>query len=563
MVLLDYIVAAIPMLGILVFVHEFGHFVVAKLCGVRVLKFSLGFGSPIGFGRHRLRWERNGTEYVISWIPLGGFVRMLGESLPGDEVSAAEIPVDARPDEFLESKPAWQKIAITLAGPFMNLALPVVLLTGMLWTGMEKPDSVIGMVESGSPAAEAGLEAGDRIVALDGQPVEWWRQVTRSVRESRPGQELSVEVDRGSEQLLLPLRVGTRDALDPYGEAQEVGWVGLGHDRLPALVGVPDAESPASRSGLRSGDLILRVGEREVEDWAEWRDAYQATIGDFVEIEVAEGLSEEAAHERRTLPALGTLGALGVIPAPILVGAVVEGMPAAEAGLAEGDLVLEVDGRPVGSFHNFADTIRASEGAPLALTYARDGQTRTVELRAVERTVPGLFGIDGMEQTVYQIGLSHALATLPGSRALDRERNPLRAVPRAFWMTVDNVGVMLDGLGKMFSGQVGLDQVRGPITIVQFARKSLDLGWQAYLTMMIFISLNLGILNLLPIPILDGGQLVIHSIEGIKRAPISLRTREFVQQIGFVVLMFLMGLAFWNDLSAQWKKLVDWLSTGL
>ena len=130
-------------------------------------------------------------------------------------------------------------------------------------------------------------------------------------------------------------------------------------------------------------------------------------------------------------------------------------------------------------------------------------------------------------------------------------------------MTGENIVAMLDGLSRMFSGQVGLEQVRGPITIVQFARKSLDLGWQAYLTMMIFISLNLGILNLLPIPILDGGQLVIHSIEGIKRAPISLRTREFVQQIGFVTLMLLMGLAFWNDLSAQWKKLVDWLSTGL
>ena len=130
-------------------------------------------------------------------------------------------------------------------------------------------------------------------------------------------------------------------------------------------------------------------------------------------------------------------------------------------------------------------------------------------------------------------------------------------------MTGENIAAMLDGLSRMFSGQVGLEQVRGPITIVQFARKSLDLGWQAYLTMMIFISLNLGILNLLPIPILDGGQLVIHSIEGIKRAPISLRTREFVQQIGFVTLMLLMGLAFWNDLSAQWKKLVDWLSTGL
>ncbi|MCH2186012.1 RIP metalloprotease RseP [Myxococcota bacterium] len=563
MVLFDYIVAAIPMLGILVFVHEFGHFVVAKLCGVRVLKFSLGFGSPIGFGRHRLRWERNGTEYVISWIPLGGFVRMLGEAIPGDEASAAEIPPDARPDEFLDAKPAWQKIAITLAGPAMNLALPIVLLTGMLWVGMPKPNSVIGLVERGSPAAEAGLEPGDRIVSIDGTPVRWWRQVQRSVRAAEPGQDLEITVDRGGQSLSLVLPVGVRDSLDPYGEAREVGWLGLGHDRLPALIGVPQADSPAALSGLRSGDVVVRVGGVETEDWDSWVQTYAGVVRPTVEVEVAEGLEEDAPRERRTIPALGSVSALGVIPAPILVGAVVPDMPAEEAVPKAGDLVLELDGRPVGSFHHFADTIRASEGAPLSLTYAREGETQTVPLKAVQRTVPGIFGIDGLEETVYQIGLSHAVATLPGPRGLDRERNPLVAIPRAVAMTGENIVAMLDGLSRMFSGQVGLEQVRGPITIVQFARKSLDLGWQAYLTMMIFISLNLGILNLLPIPILDGGQLVIHSIEGIKRAPISLRTREFVQQIGFVTLMLLMGLAFWNDLSAQWKKLVDWLSTGL
>ena len=172
MVLFDYIFAAIPMLGVLVFVHEFGHFIVAKLCGVRVLRFSLGFGSPIGFGRHRMRWERGGTEYVVAWIPLGGFVRLLGGSIPGEGGDTVEEPLDARPDEYLESKPVWQKIAITAAGPLMNLVLPVLIFVVMLWVGIPKTSSVIGMVERDSPALEAGLRVGDQIVAVDGTPVE-------------------------------------------------------------------------------------------------------------------------------------------------------------------------------------------------------------------------------------------------------------------------------------------------------------------------------------------------------------------------------------------------------
>jgi regulator of sigma E protease len=168
-----------------------------------------------------------------------------------------------------------------------------------------------------------------------------------------------------------------------------------------------------------------------------------------------------------------------------------------------------------------------------------------------------------MQEEVLQVGIAHAMASLPGELGLDQERNPLVALPRAVRMTGENIALLLRGLGKLLTLEVSADQVRGPITIIQIARKSLDVGWQAYLSMMIFISINLGVLNLLPIPVLDGGSLVIYAIEGVKRSPISLRTREFVQQLGFMMLVMLMGLAFWNDLSGQWAKFVAWLGTEL
>jgi regulator of sigma E protease len=252
-----------------------------------------------------------------------------------------------------------------------------------------------------------------------------------------------------------------------------------------------------------------------------------------------------------------------VISATVLVSRVVEGMPAEAAGLAAGDLILEVNGKPAGSFRTFLDTVRASDGASLEIAFARDGAVHRVEVTPVLREVPGPFGIDGMQEEVLQVGIVHAMATLPGPLGLDRERNPLVALPRAVRLTGENIALLLRGLSKLVTLQVSADQIRGPITIVQIARKSLDVGWQAYLSMMIFISINLGVLNLLPIPILDGGQLVIHIIEAVKRSPISFRTREYVQQLGFMLLVMLMGLAFWNDLSSQWTKFIEWLTTEL
>ena len=563
MVLFDYIFAAIPMLGVLVFVHEFGHFIVAKLCGVRVLRFSLGFGSPIGFGRHRMRWERGGTEYVVAWIPLGGFVRLLGESIPGEGGDTVEEPLDARPDEYLESKPVWQKIAITAAGPLMNLVLPVLIFVVMLWVGIPKTSSVIGMVERDSPALEAGLRVGDQIVAVDGTPVEWWVEVDRAI-EDHEGTDIDLQVDRAGQILDVNVPLGARSAMDEFGDAESVGWIGLASQRLPALLGVPEADSWAARSGLSSGDRVVAVQGEPVEDWSELSEAYaQAAGNESVAFTVETSTEPDSPQRTVDVPVVGSLSELGVISATVLVGQVVEGMPAEAAGLEPGDLILEVDGRSVGSFLNFADTVRTSGGRALNIMYARDGQVTSVDVKPVVRQVDGPFEIDGMEEDIYQVGIAHAMATLPGTMGLDRERNPLVSFPRAVSMTAENVGLLLRGLGKLLTGEVGANQLRGPITIAQVARKSLDMGWQAYLAMMIFISINLALVNLLPIPILDGGQLMIYVIEGVKRSPLSVQTREWVYQFGFIIIVMMMGLAFWNDLSGQWSKFIDWLGSEL
>ena len=583
MALVDHLFAVIPMLGVLIFVHELGHFLVAKAVGVRVLKFSIGFGAPIGFGRFRLRWVRGGTEYLVGWIPLGGFVRMLGEALPGDEADDLAVPEDARDDEFLEARPVWQKLSIVFAGPVMNLLLPILCLVGILWVGLPRMSAVVGMVEARSPAAEAGLEVGDRIVAVDGEPVAWWDEVVLPIRDRAAGDRLRLEVERAGERQEIEVPLGSLTALDRFGAIADVGWIGLGHRRLPSLVGVPRATSPAAVAGLRSGDRVIGVAGNPVEDWVGLAAAQEAAVDEArargersirwrVERDDAPlvlpgdagAVGEQEAPPPKELElelsALASLEDLGLIPAAILVGLVDPDKPAARAGLQAQDLILEVDGEPIGSFERFAALVQTSGGRPIDVTYSRDGNVATTRLSAEEHVVPGPYEIEGMEQKRYVVGIRSALSTIPGELDLMQVRNPLESIPRAVEMSWQMTADFLEGVGKIFTGQVGTDKLSGPIGIARIARKSLDRGWLEYLSMMMLISINLGILNLLPIPILDGGQAVIYSIEGIKRSPVSLRTREIATQVGLVLIVMLMGRAFWNDLTPFWSQFVRWLS---
>jgi regulator of sigma E protease len=548
---LSYPVALILMLGILIFVHELGHFLVAKACGVRVLKFSLGFGPTIGLGRFRLSWQRGGTEYVVAWLPLGGFVKMLGET--GDPEDDPEAR--AHPEVTLGGKRTWQKLAIVFAGPAMNFLLPVAILAVSLALGVERPAPIVGQVEAGSPAAAAGIAPGDRVLAIDGQPVRWWDQVEERLR-AKPGQTLHLAIEHEGARREVKIAVGERAGLDAFGGVAEVGWSGLGYNPLRAVVGVPALDSVAARAGLRSGDRVTALDGRPIEDWNAFAKAYAAAKAGSVALAVERGDEASPQKLELSLPARGSLAAAGIVPATVLIAKVTPDSPAARAGLAPGDLILAVDGAPVGSFFSFAETVRASRGRPLALTYARDGELHTVEVRAEKQEVENVLGVP---ETQYLIGISPDVRPLPGAVGLDIERNPLKSIPRAVGMTWELTTSLIEGLQKLVTGHLSPRQLSGPIGIAVMARNALELGWAAYLRILIVISVNLAVLNLLPIPVLDGGQAVLYTIEGVKRSPVSLRTREIVQQIGLTVLVLLMGLAFWNDISRHWTSFVDWL----
>jgi regulator of sigma E protease len=591
MTALSFVFAFVLMLGVLIFVHELGHFLVAKLCGVRVLRFSLGFGPPIGIGRFRLAFQRGETEYVAAWFPLGGYVKMLGES-PDEEAEALEHPErsegglraggrgeaepersegglrargrgEAEPERAFNRKPVWQRLLILCAGPGMNLLLPVVIFVAVLAVGMPRPDPVIGTVEPASPAARAGLRVGDRVLAVSGQPVRWWDDVEEAIR-AHAGQSVVLRIARDGADRDIALAVEGRPGLDPYGTRTQVGWAGLGHSRLAAVVGIPAAGSPAAAAGLRSGDRVVSVDGAPVADWDGFVQRYAATREGALRVEVEREAAPGAQAQKLALelPALGSVDALGVVPATVLVAQISPASPAERAGLHPGDLIVSVDGSPVGSFASFSERVRSSGGHPLAIAYARGGQTR--ELRIKPELVDADTGL-GIPEERYLIGITAQATTVAGALGVDQEVNPLRALPRAVAMTAEVTKSFIQGLERLATGEVSRKQLAGPIGIAEIAHSAFERGWQAYLSTLVLISVNLAVLNLLPIPVLDGGQAVLILIEGVKRSPVSVRTREIAQQIGVTLLVMLMALAFWNDLSRHWERFVDWVrqSTGL
>jgi regulator of sigma E protease len=523
-------------LGVLVTLHELGHFLAAKWCGVRVLKFSIGFGNPIGFGRFRLRWLRGGTEYVVAWIPLGGFVKMLGEN-PGEEESPAAL---ADRKHSLPAQPLWKKLTIVLAGPFVNLALPVVYFAALLWIGVPQKEPVIGSVEAGSPAARADLRAGDRLLAVNGREIESWQDVERTIVE-QPGARLAWTVERDGARVERSIQAEARPGLDELLLPGEVGWIGIQHERQEARVVVSDATSPAAQAGLRSGDLVTSVAGRAVADWSELDEALAAAPAQPVAIAVQRGEQKLAL----TLPAGSDLAALGVTPLAFSVESVSDGTPAARAGLEPGDVILAFDGQPVGSFQTFYATVRASEGRALQLEYARGGEIHSVAIAPARVKGEAHEG----EKEVWRIGIAPRPAQTPGVVAERRVRNPLESIPLAVGMTVNVTQQILESLRRVVVGRISLDNIGGPIAIASQSKQAWELGLGAFVSMIVFLSINLGVLNLLPIPVLDGGQAVMFTLEAALRERFSVRARELAQTVGLALLLMLMGVAFYNDIT--------------
>lgn len=430
-------------LAILIFVHEFGHFAVARALGVGVTKFSFGFGPKI------VGVTRGETEYLVSAIPFGGYVRLVGES------ESEELPPDLRARSF-SHKPAWVKMAVVLAGPAGNLLFAFLVFWGVYVVGFPVATARID-VAPGSPAERAGLKSGDLVVAVGGTSVGNWDDLDRRLRRARTGEPLEVEARRDGAAV--------------------------------RAVAVPE---PVERRN-EFGEAVMETG----------------------------------------------IGVEPVMPASI--GDVVPGLPAARAGLAKGDTVLSVGGEPVATWEQMAQRIRASEaGKPLEIVVRRGGATVTLAVRPELQEVATPSGEKRKEP---KIGI------VPGPETTVQRLDPARALVRGAERTWSLMALTAKVVVKLVTRVVPARTLGGPILIAQIAGDQARQGVLDFVIFLGFLSVNLGILNLLPIPILDGGHILFYSIEGLRRKPLSPQAREIAQQIGLAIILMLVVLVFYNDIA--------------
>jgi len=560
------------LVGVLVLIHELGHFTAAKLLDVKVLRFSIGYGRPLV--RVRLRE----TEYQIGAFPIGGYVRILGiESMPDDQggggarttTTAAAAggfgsgfgggPHSPDAGRSFASRPLWQRLVIVFAGPAANLVLPVIIYFVFFAGHTALPASVIGDVLDGGAAARAGLEPGDRVLEIDGQAVRYWEEIENAVRSS-PGKELHLRVSRAGkvfERYVTPIEetIRSRD-----GGRSVQGRVGITHAPFVPLVGVIDARSPAARAGLRTGDLIISVDGHPVRNWTDvqrslGRLARRTSIVYFRGTEVpgvpqlqllsagfADLVPESIVDQK-----LKRQSYTGLEHAEMFVAHVDPGSPADTAGLEPGDLIVALDDKSVPHWIDLDQRLQAEPNKTFKLTWRRAVagkiETRTAELTQVWRKQ-----LDDYNHTVSRLVFGARNDVDRGRGAtVEIEGRFGYALSKAFERTGETISTMTGGFVQLLAGEAPGEALGGPLMMYRVASVSGNQGWDSFLLMLALISVNLGLINLLPIPMLDGGHLLVFAIEGARRRPLSSRARERVQFIGLIVVGLITILALRND----------------
>ena len=540
----------IVLVGVLIFVHESGHFLWAKLFGVRVLTFSLGFGPRVaGF-------SRGGTDYVIAALPLGGYVRMLGEN-PHEQIRREDEP------HAFHTQPVWRRVVIVFAGPMMNLVFPLVLyFVVFLGTSTLSP-AIIGDVFPGQPA-DGKLEAGDRITGIDGEPVKTFYDLTRIVG-TKAGQTLRFEIERDGEALTRPITPVAKRVERPLDLAEEVGRIGISVNQPLSIVGVTDDKSPAAEAGLATFDWVVSAAGKRCDRWGELQRVLSGNRGSLVPVTVLRpepvqgalgallGVSLYAPRVATLMPHPGSAPGgerAGLEAGDLYVSQVLADSPEARAGLRKGDRLIALDGQPIRHFSSFLEELEAGGGKTRALTVRRDGDMLTLRYALAHARGTGEYE----ERDRYAIGMRRWQPTLPFPEV--KNPNPLAyAFDEAVRATSEVVELTAISFVRLFQGRLSMKSIGGPLTIFDAAGEAAREGAMNYLFLMGFISVNLGLINLMPIPLLDGGHLLFFLIELITRKPLSARLREYASMAGLTILILLMVFAFKNDVERQWPQI--------
>ena len=565
----ENVVPLVVLLGLLIFVHELGHFLVAKYFKVRVEVFSLGFGPKL------LKFKRGDTTYALSAIPLGGYVKMFGDD------PTATIDSDQQKYSFTH-KPVSQRIAVVLAGPIMNFLFAIVIFAVIAVLGEQAYSPKVGDVDAKTAAYEQGFRSGDDIVSIGGESVTTWDDVKNKI-EANGDRTVAVLVKHADKtEATLQVTPKLEDNKNPISWERTIGDVaGLSPNSKSSFIGIADLSSPAAKAGLKAGDHVKKVNGVEVTKWRELESAFAAAApASTFTVEVERGLlDEKTADKPQTVTATldgikGATGdsapkAYGIEYPELYLAATGEGAPAARAGLQAGDRIVSIDGVGVGSFDQIAKIIRsygdkipkdttANEGflsgllgknekaaPPLNVVFSREGVQKTASL--VPLVKKRMDPTTGNEDRRYEIGISPLIVdAMPSMITLDY-KNPLGVVGRGVEQTMKWSGLTALSFLRLFQGQVSPKNVGGFFSIGAMAKKSWQIGAPQFLHVMAIISINLFVLNLLPVPVLDGGHLVFYTIEAIKGAPLSMRKMEIAQQVGLVLLLGLMVFALFND----------------
>ncbi|TMA90137.1 MAG: RIP metalloprotease RseP [Deltaproteobacteria bacterium] len=529
-------------ISVVVFFHELGHLIVGKALGVRAIRFSIGFG-PRLFG-----FNAGETEYRVSLLPLGGYVKFAGDN-PYEEVA----PED-RGRGFLE-QPPWKKGVIAFAGPAANFALAVALYFVVFAAPHQDLAAKVGYVKPQSPAAQAGLRSGDRIVSIDGEPVVGWSGLQEKIR-AHGGQPVTMEVERSGARETLRVVPAVHEETDPV-ETVKHGRIGISAVPRAAQVTVISPDSSAGRGGVRTFDKVVKLDGVPVGNWEQLQEQLSAR-SDALDLDVLRPEAVQAPGGTLwsdkplslTVPAPVAPGDYGLEASDLTLFAVQPGGAAEEAGLKRGDRVLFVNGRPALSWSDEVDAaIKAAGTQPVRIAVRRDGKeltfTVTPHLRK-DRDETGLL------QDVPDLGAAPDL-----NGFADAERIWVRyALPDAAYRAVTNTGGFVRkqaiGIVRIVTGHISSRAIGGPLMIADVARKAAENGWRELVFTMGAISIVLGLMNLIPVPVLDGFHVLTAFIEGIRRRPLSVRFREVANVVGIALLLTLMLYAFRNDAMRKW-----------